>query len=472
MPNETIVASRRDCAPHLTPKLAPWMRNLIEKPGVASAWLSAYGSPLHVVVESEFKRNIKDLRSPLQDRGVAGSVFFARKANKLPWFVSLAKQEGIGVDTASLQEVKETLALGVPPSQVVITAIGKKQELVDIAVREGCLLIIDNIDELDQISATAAKLNMKARIGLRLAGFEVLGTKVFSRFGLPFDDHREIISTVDSKHVSLEFLHAHLDRYDTTQRAIAGLRLVEAADYAAQHGHSIKGIDLGGGIVMRYLDSKEQWDEFNASLLEAVKGERPSFTYLEDGLGYHRVKDEIIGKPDLYPAWNDMSKERFIAAVLDYCEGGTPFHKQLSQRGIGLYFEPGRALLDNVGMTLATVTFRKRDTLGNLLVGFEMNRMNLRPFRAEYCCDPILPANNSRPRADEGVYFVGNLCSESDLIYRRKLDLPYIPEREDFVFFANTAGYLAHHMEIGTHGNPLPKNLLIDPTSWEVKATV
>lgn len=472
MPNETTVASRRDCAPHLTPKLAPWMKDLIEKPGVASAWLNAYGSPLHIVVESEFKRNIKDLRLPLQERGVAGSVFFARKANKLPWFVSLAKEEGIGVDTASLQEVKETLALGVPPSQVVITAIGKKQELVDIAVREGCLLIIDNIDELEQIGATAAKLNTIARIGLRFAGFEVMGTKVFSRFGLPFDDHREIISKVDKSNLKLEFLHAHLDRYDTTQRAIAGLRLVEAADYAAGYGHTIVGIDLGGGIVMRYLDSKEQWEEFNSSLLAAVKGERPSFTYLEDGLGYQRVRDEIIGKPDLYPAWNNMSKERFIAAVLDYAESGTPFHKELSGRGIGLYFEPGRALLDNVGMTVALVTFRKRDTLGNLLVGFEMNRMNLRPFRAEYCCDPILPANNERPRAAEGAYFVGNLCSESDLLYRRKLDLPYIPERGDFVFFANTAGYLAHHMEIGTHGNPLPTNLLIDPTTRDVKASV
>lgn len=472
MPNETIVASLRDCAPHLTPKLAPWMKRLIEKPGVASAWLSAYGSPLHVVVESEFRRNVKDLRSPLIDRNVSGSLFFARKANKLPWFVSLAKDEGIGVDTASLQEVKETLALGVPGPQVVVTAIGKKQELVDIAIREGCLLIVDNIDEVEQIGTAARKLGKPARIGLRFSGFEVLGTKVFSRFGLPFEDHRQILSTVDPSILKLEFLHAHLDRYDTTQRAIAGLRLLEVADCAAELGHTISSVDLGGGIVMRYLNSRQQWEEFNDSLLASVAGERPYFTYLEDGLGYHRTGNGVIGKPDLYPAWNQISKERFIAAVLDYCDGDVPFHRQLTGRNIGLYFEPGRALLDNVGMTLATVTFRKRDTLGNLLVGFEMNRMNLRPFRAEYCCDPILPANDQRPRATEGAYFVGNLCSESDLLYRRKLDLPYIPEREDFVFFANTAGYLAHHMEIGTHGNPVPKNILVDPESWEVKASV
>ena len=94
-------------------------------------------SPLHAVVTSEFKRNVKDLLSPLEERGIAGGLFFARKANKLPWFVTAAKEAGIGVDTASLHELRETLGLGVNADQVTVTAVGKERELIAEAVASG-----------------------------------------------------------------------------------------------------------------------------------------------------------------------------------------------------------------------------------------------------------------------------------------------------------------------------------------------
>ena len=102
-----------------------------------------------------------------------------------------------------------------------------------------------------------------------------------------------------------------------------------------------------------------------------------------------------------------------------------------------------------------------------------MNRMNLKPFRSEFICDPILlprdpdRQNLLRPVA-EGAFLVGSLCSESDLIYRRKLKLAFMPEVGDAVLFPNTAGYMAHHMEIGTHGGDLPRNLLLDEDSLSV----
>ena len=52
----------------------------------------------------------------------------------------------------------------------------------------------------------------------------------------------------------------------------------------------------------------------------------------------------------------------------------------------------------NTGMTFADVTFRKRDTEGALLIGTAINRMNLRPFRAEFCSDPIFPLAHQRTR--------------------------------------------------------------------------
>lgn len=541
------------CAPPLTPKVAPWMAALLKQEQLILALATTYGSPAHLVVTSEFKRNVKDLLSPLKERNVDGGLFFARKANKLPWFVSAAKEEGIGVDTASLAEIVETLELGVPAAKVVVTAIGKDEAIVTKSIEAGCLLVIDNADELDLISALARKLNKQARVGLRFAGFELKERTVYSRFGFPVEDAEALLERLaqtrdvarrdngkdrndgsssdtfneapgDAENLlSLEVLHAHIDRYDVGERACAARYLIKIADQASRFGHKITGIDLGGGILMRYLESEAQWKKFNQVLVDSVRGNHPPITYLSDGLGYFNVDGEVRGNADLYPSWNPISKERFIAAILDDTangiEGvsGKPLHRELTDRGLKLFFEPGRALLDNTGVSLARVAFRKKDTLGNLLVGLNMNRFNLRPFRAEFCVDPFLiacsnqvcnsePASinapvriadsvrtlgspdvstdslkaniaglnadirglSSLPDSSDGAFLVGCLCSESDTIFRRRIKLSQTPNAGDIMFFVNTAGYLAHHLEVSTHGNPLPRNVLIDPETFQV----
>ena len=470
MLTNTATAPALDCAPPLTAKLAPWMRKLIDSPSSAAALLEPGGSPVHVVVAGEFRRNVKDLLSPLKERGLPGGLFFARKANKLPWFVALAAEEHIGVDTGSLSELRETLRIHTSPSEIIVTAIGKGRELISEAVGNGCLIVIDNDDEMELVRQVAQAQGRSARIGIRFSGFVLNGRIVFSRFGFPIADCDELIAKISSdSSLKLELLHAHLDRYDIDERAAAARQLLAVADRASSIGVKISGIDLGGGILMRYLESASQWTAFQKQLVDSVAGKRPSFTYLNDGLGYYKVADEVLGKADLYPAWNDISKERFVAAILDHRKDGIALHKEISDRGLKLFFEPGRALLDNTGVTLARVVFRKRDTAGSLLVGAAMNRTNLRPFRAEFCCDPLLLTEDCRQHAPVSAFIVGNLCSESDLIFRRRIGFTCMPKPEDIVLFPNSAGYLAHFVEVGTHGDPLPANFLIDEQTLEIK---
>ncbi|HEY9774345.1 MAG TPA: hypothetical protein V6C81_11140 [Planktothrix sp.] len=473
MPIETATVYALDCAPTLTPKLAPWIKKFIAQPSAARKLIESYGSPLHVVVQSEFKRNVRDLLSPLKERGLSGGLFFARKANKLPWFPLAAQEMGIGVDTASITEVRDTLRLGVSPERLIVTAIGKDKQLVTEAVLAGCLLVMDNIDELRVTIEVARSLGRTARIGLRFCGFSVGDRTVFSRFGFPLSDFAAVLEEIadKSQFVKLEILHAHLDRYDTNERAAAARQLISFSDRCAERGHPVRGIDLGGGILMRYVESAQQWQQFQDRLIASVGGKQPAFTYQGDGLGYFKVGEEVHGKADLYPVFNEISKERFIAAVLDNESGATPLHKELSRRGLELYFEPGRALLDNAGITLSCVMFHKRNTAGDLLIGLAMNRTNLRPFRAEFCSDPLLLSESNNAGEPGGAYLVGNLCSESDLIFRRKLHFAKLPKPGDILCFANSAGYLAHHMEMGTHGNPVPANVLIDEETFAVRDT-
>lgn len=460
----------KDCAPPLQAKLAPWMQTLLKRPELAAKLVETHGSPLHLVVASEFRRNVASLKSALNQRQLQGSFFFARKANKLPWFVSLAAEEGIGVDTASLTEVVETLALGVNPRNVTVTAVGKDARLLTRSIEAGCLVVIDNRDELELTKKLAAGLGKPARIGLRFAGFQLPSGKLFSRFGFRCEQAPELLQEIaDCPDLQLQILHAHLDRYETSERAGAGHQLISLADQARALGHKIEGIDLGGGILMRYLDSESQWQSFLDELVDSVAEKRPKFTFNGDGFGFQLTGDQVTGKADLYPAWNPIAKERFIGQVLDHKNNGVSLAEELRQRDLHVFFEPGRCLLDNTGMTLASVSFRKQDTLGNQLVGLTMNRMNLRPFRAEFCSDPYhLSLKQDHEQLDQGVFLVGNLCSESDLIFRRKLHLDKLPKVDDLFCFANTAGYLAHHMEIGSHGDPRPANLLLDAQTLDV----
>jgi diaminopimelate decarboxylase len=461
-------------APPLTAKLAPWMRRLEQHSEICIGWLEQYGGVVHAVVRAEFERNVCDLLQPFKEREVKGSLYFARKANKLSWFVAAAKKLEIGVDVASLNELKETLSVGIEGNRIIVTAVGKNATLIDQSLDSGCRIIVDNQDELEYIAARSVGAGREINIGLRFAGFIVNDRKLFSRFGFQIADAKNLLSYLNRfPLVKVDYLHAHLDKYDSRDRSGAGWQLLDLVDDFEKANHKITGIDLGGGIAIRYLDSEMQWEEFQEALLESVQGNRKPFTFGADGLGYVSVKDQVVGKPDLYPAFNTFSKERFIAQVLDDERNGEPFHKAIASRGLTLYFEPGRALLDNVGVTVAGVSFRKRDTDSNLLVGVSMNRMNLKPFRSEFICDPILlPRDPARPQllksVAEGAFLVGNLCSESDLIYRRKLKLAFMPEVGDAVLFPNTAGYMAHHMEIGTHGGDLPRNLLLDDDSLSV----
>lgn len=454
--------------------MAQWVKTLLAKPEKLREWTDEFGSPLHITELSEFNKNIDDLTNPIKERGLDSCLYFARKANKLAWFVKAAKAKGIGVDTASLLEVEETLELGLDPEKVVVTAIGKDKNLVEQSIKSGCLLIIDNEDELDLIEATARELNKKARVGLRFSGFQTDYRVVFSRFGFPIKDAIVLASKVnESSHLKLEVFHAHIDKYKTEERASAAFAMIKVIDeLKSSKGININGIDLGGGILINYLNSQEQWSTYRQQLEEAVLEKRPHFNANNDGLGLTCVNGKLEGEPEVYPFWNDNAKGTFIANILDQKEDGIPLSKQLASRNLKLYFEPGRALLDNAGITLGCVSFRKYDTEGNYLVGLSMNRMNLRPFRQEFCVDPVhVSFSNNLTEMKEPAYLAGCLCSESDLIYRRKIQLTHKPEVNDLFLFPNSAGYLAHHMEIGTHGNPLPKNILIDSENLEILDT-
>ena len=125
-------------------------------------------------------------------------------------------------------------------------------------------------------------------------------------------------------------------------------------------------------------------------------------------------------------------------------------------------------MLDQAGITIAKVAFRKKDSQGRLLVGLEMNRTQMFSSSADFLLDPIfLPQIKSEELACE-VYFVGAYCLEQELLLKRKITLSQHPQIGDLVCFVNTAGYMMHFYESEAHLFDLAQNLIVEKKStWE-----
>lgn len=464
--NNEQINSAYHGAPPLTPKIAPWMKRLIQNKVLLDNLLRDETNPVNLFNLSEFKSNISAFKAIFESSSIQYKLYFARKANKLPCFVSAAKEMNIGVDVASLAELNETLSLGISPEKIVITGTGKSSKLIDQGIIAGCTLILDSFDDLALVSERSKTLNIPATTGLRFSGFPGLKGSKRSRFGFNLKDLPQIVKEVKRNEKQLQTistLHAHIDKYEVDDRVRACEALLFISDILKNEGHPITTIDLGGGIPISYIDSEAEWSNFNRTFEDCFQKKVNSITYTGDFLASSFSQDTEY-QLNIYPAYGTITREKFIERIMNSrSHSGKALKNELLERNLKIAFEPGRSLLDNCGATIAAVAFNKKDSDHNRIIGLHMNSTQLSPFRAELPIDPVLlSSRQERSEPCEG-FIVGNMCSESDIIYKRCITFPFEPSRNDIFFFPNTAGYFIHHKEVGTHGLPLAKNIILHP---------
>lgn len=421
-----------------------------------------------------FKLNFKRFDQVFNQYGVKNSVFFARKANKCKSFVWASKEYGFGVDTASLNEIKECIEVGLDPERITVTAAVKNRALLSYVVEHQIPVVLDNLDECELLNQILGETDKSLKVGFRISGFSHNGEKLYSRFGFDIDQIVSFISENLSesgkfKHFKYHGLHFHLNGYSTEQRADALSQTIDVADILKKSGFETSFIDIGGGILMNYLTSSEEWETFHQALRKSVKSENPEITFQKDLLGMVNVDGELKGEPKVYPYFNGLNQEKFIGKILGSDKGGMSLADHLIVRDIEIRLEPGRSLLDQCGITIAKVAFRKKDSHGRLLVGLEMNRTQMFSSSADFLLDPIFLPQNTIENSPCEVYFVGAYCLEQELLLKRKISLNQHPQVGDLVCFVNTAGYMMHFYESEAHLFDLAKNLVVEKSdSWKV----
>ena len=433
----------------LSGRLEHWHEELCEEPGTLERWIDEHGSPVNVIHLGAMGRNAAELTDAAAAREVSCRVFFARKANKALSLVDEAKRLGLGVDVASERELRQVLERGFDPADVIVTAAVKPAALLRLCLEAGTTVAIDNRDELDLLCQLAVEAGARAQMAPRLAPEPARGRPP-TRFGMT---PAEILGALEAVEGSpaVAGVHFHLDGYDAGERVAAIGESLRLVDELRDSGHEPGFVDIGGGVPMSYLNSGAEWEELWAEHSRALAGDRDEITFDGHPLGA------------VYPYSQSPVRGEWLARILDASFHTSTVAEALRSRDLELRLEPGRALLDGCGMSVARVEFRKQRSDGTWLVGLAMNRTQVRSTSDDFMVDPLLlrPPGAGEPTDAIEAYLVGAYCIERELLSWRRFRFPKGVAIGDLVAFPNTAGYLMHILESASHQIPLARNLVL-----------
>ncbi len=402
------------------------------------------GSPLHIVLPEIFEENLARLRQIFTDAGVDADILFAKKANKADCFVRAAAAAGAGVDVASTPELVKALAGGVAGSRIGISGPEKDDTLHTLAVRHGCMIAVDSIDELRRLIATVERTGGPARVLLRSRA----DSQPTSRFGMVAAERQAAVELCASHGESVVLLgfSFHLSGYRTAERATVADDMIEHCLDARRRGiESASVVDIGGGLPVRYVEP-QLWQDF-----------------LDQNASVHYHADKQFA--DFYPYGGQTSAEAMAEILRSSVGGRESLAEKASRHGIRFVIEPGRALLDQAGFTVYRVQQvddrRPEDGYAILTVAGSSFSLSEQWFNSDYLPDPVLLSASSTTGEMFPACVAGSTCLESDMVTWRKIAFPRPVHRGDHLVYLNTAGYQMDSNESPFHDAPLPLKVVL-----------
>ncbi|MEV6280041.1 decarboxylase [Nocardia sp. NPDC051832] len=487
--------------PALPPKIHPLVRAFLDTRDAVDETLVRFGSPVHLVFPQVYAENLKRLRSVLEREVPRHRICYAHKVNRSRAFVRTAEHAGASVDVASPQELASAVGAGFGTMR--IEATGPKGEvflrdLIDC----GATINVDNLWELRRIAELAGE-HARVPVLLRVSGF--LGTPV-SRFGVPLphlDRAFDLLSAHRSR-ISLLGFAFHIDSGETAERVRAIDACLALIEQAYGYGLSPTVLDIGGGFRQVFTADAAAFDGYVHALREALLGRGEPMTWSSNTFGYHLDGGVVHGTPVFHKYANTVAAHRMLSDVLTAPlerHGGRTVAQVAADNLLDLWIEPGKALVDHAGVTVARVVFVKELADGTVLVNLDLSRDSVTPADQEVMVDPVILAGSARargpaPRANAhlpgtahpggatvtplrassdtspvltpvaesgpvGVYFAGRLCLERDMITNHKVWLPECPHPGDLVIFPNTAAYHTDLSAAPASMHPLPAKLAV-----------
>ena len=350
--------------------------------GIDTTELAAeYGTPLYVMDEAVIRENCRRFKDSI-DRfyGGQGRVCFASKAFSCMEMCRIIADEGLGLDVVSAGEMYTALKAGFPMEKVGFHGNNKTDEELALALDCGVgSIIVDNISELERLERIAAEKDKMPDIMLRIKPGIDAHTHAFvqtgqidSKYGFALETgeaFEAVKKVISCERVNLIGLHCHIGSqiFDIAPfEEAASVMLGFIAKIKKEIGFVIKGLNLGGGFGVKYVESDDP---------------KPFEMYMEKVSEIVKTKCAEFGLEQPY-----------------------------------IYLEPGRSIAASAGITLYTVGARK--VIPNIRTYISVDGgMADNPryilYQSEYTA---VVANKASEEFSEKVSIAGKCCETGDLL--------------------------------------------------------
>ncbi len=363
---------------HLTPLLSPSVERFLYTYADVVKLPLSFGSPLNLLFPTSMTETTRAFVQTLVKHGVQGRVHFAHKPNKSKALVKQAYYDHIAIDVASKAELIDALEAGFTGEMIEATG-PKNKEFLLLALQQRCFIAVDSLDELELLLhyVRLLHLNTPAAILIRWNGLHSHKQHVLtkdSRFGIHVNRFNEVMALCHDSRIDLKGFAFHIDTTSESEKVAAIEHSLLLMLQAQEEGFPLSIINIGGGFKVSYLAYQQEWDAYTTAIKQSIAGEIAPLTWNNTGYGFKLVDGQVRGAPNYYQYYNSIAGhaflDRLLAAPLGHFEQRT-VAQVLNDLMLELWIEPGKALLDQCGVTLATVTFVKRSLKGEWLVGLE-----------------------------------------------------------------------------------------------------
>ena len=376
------------------------------------------GTPAYVYSTATLERHFRVFQEAL--KGTDHLICYSIKAcGNLAVLQTLAAL-GAGMDVVSEGELRRALAAGVPGEKIVFSGVGKTEAEMRLALENRIRQFnVESEPELERLSTMAISMGTTAPITIRVnpnvdakTHDKIATGKSENKFGIPISKARAVYAQAASMpgievvgvdvHIGSQL--TDLEPYRLAFEAIAALTVELRAD-----GHSIRRLDLGGGLGIPYQQTNE-------------------------------------------------------APPLPY-EYGALIKRTLSHLDCEIQIEPGRLIAGNAGILLASVIYRKEgEGRDFLILDAAMNDL-IRPAMYEAWHD-IVPVTEPGPDTPVGpVDIVGPVCETGDTFAKqRKMPLMNAGDLAAF----RSAGAYGAVMSSEYNARPLVPEVLVKGDQFAV----
>ena len=359
-----------------------------------------FGTPIYCYSYKQLKENISNFKKNF--KSFSPLICFAIKSNTNVNLIREIRKFGLGADVVSMGELMMALKAGISPNKIVFSGVGKTSNEIRYAIDKKILLInAESKSEINEIERIAKSKNKIINIGIRLnpntdaKTLKQISTgKKENKFGV---DEKTFFDLVNysklSKNINLKCLSVHIGSqildYKPYEKMLKVVdKIIKKSD------HKFEFIDLGGGMGISYEknNKKLNYQKYNIAIKKFLKNH----------------KSKII-------------------------------------------FEPGRAIVGNIGSLISKVIYIKENDRKNFIIlDAAMNDL-MRPalYGANH---KTLPATKTKKTSKKIYEFVGPICESTDKFTTLKKFQKL--EEKDLVVMCDVGAY---GMSLSSNYNVRPK---------------